>query len=41
MPGEAVAVGNGHAAEDERAVFRELMNVVADAGHGEKLMVGG
>jgi hypothetical protein len=33
MPGEAVAVRNGHTAEDERTVFRELVNVVANAGH--------
>ena len=30
---QAVAVRDGHAAEDERTVFRELVNVVADAGH--------
>jgi len=33
MTSQPVGVRDGHSAEDERAVFRELMNVVADAGH--------
>jgi hypothetical protein len=31
-----VGMRNLHAAENQRAAFLETMNVVADAGHGER-----
>jgi hypothetical protein len=37
MPSETVGVWHGHPAEDERAVFRKWMNVVADASHDKML----
>ena len=36
VTGEAVGMGDGDAAEDEGAVFCELVDVVADAGAGHE-----
>jgi hypothetical protein len=37
MPRKTMAMRDGHTTEDERAIFCKLVNVVADAGHGEIL----
>ena len=38
MPRQPVAVRNGHATENQRPVRSKAVNVIADAGHGWKML---